>query len=648
MVRRFSSCFAARTRSAAVALALAFSGAGPAAATELPAGFVEEVACDGLDQPTSIAFVRPSLFLVAVKSGDVFAVKNGRVRPTPVLSLRPSIGFERGLNGIAIAPGFRASGYLYLHYTVRNDPPFNRLSRIHLSRTGLGPEEVLVEGMPSHTGVHNGGCLRFAPDGTLFFSAGDGGSIFATNPQDLSNLAGKICRVNPDGTIPADNPFAGVPAVRGEIYAYGFRNPWRFGIDAASGRLLVNDVGSNQWEEVNDVLPGANHGWPLAEGPASASGSVLPLHAYPHLGADAAATGGVFYRGDAFPPEYEGNYFFADFSRDTVDRIAFDGSGGIASVERFATGIPRPVDLVVSPDGTLHGVSFTSGRVLRYRYTGDLNRPPVVIANVFPNAGLAPLDVTLSLGGTTDPDGDPLSFEIDFGDGTTVTTSASVLAHRYVSNSVFALRVVASDGRGGSAEASLAVDSTHEPPVPVIGAPIPNSRFAAGEEISFVGSATDPEDGPLPDAGLSWDVVFLHADHGHPFLGPLSGIRSGSFVVPNGGETSVDVGYEVRLTATDSRGARRSTSVYVWPRLTTFVVASEPPGLIVNVDGHNVVTPAEILSVVDFAHDLDAPSPQPGPGGGDLRFVGWADSADLARRVVATELQATFTAIFVP
>jgi len=628
--------------------AAAFLPIASARAAETPPGFVEKVVCDGLVQPTSIAFVRPSLFLVATKSGDVFAVKNGRVRPAPVLSLEPSTGLERGLNGIALEPGFRTSGYLYVDYTVRHDPPFNRLSRFHLARAGIGPEEILVEGMPSHSGVHNGGCIRFAPDGSLFFTAGDGGSIFATNPQDLSNLAGKILRVNPDGSIPPDNPFAGQLGVREEIWAYGFRNPWRLAIDPATGRVLANDVGSNRYEEVNAVLAGRNHGWPQSEGPVGWGSSVVPIHSYPHDGADSAVTGAAFCRGGAYPAEYEGAYFFSDFNRGWIDRLTFDAAGEVASLERFATGIPLPVDLAMSPAGELHCVSFEPGRVVRYRYTGTGDRPPVPSAVVEPDTGRAPLDVILDLSASVDPDGDAIDFDVDFGDGTTLSTRSLVLAHRYETAGVFTVRVTASDGRGGVGFASVAVDTTHEPPRPFITLPTANSTYAAGNTILFSGFAYDPDDGSLPDSALSWDMIFHHADHTHPFLGPIAGVRSGSFVVPTGGETSTNVYYEVRLTARDSRGARRSTSVYVWPRLTVFFLLSEPSGMTLNVDGQNAVTPFEVLSVLGFGHDLDAPSPQAGPGGGPLRFSSWNDSPQRARRVYAGEMPVSYTAIFVP
>ncbi len=632
---------------AAAALLAAIAAPSGARAADLPPGFVEDVVCSGIDQPTSIAFLRPTLFVVSTKRGAVYAVKNGRIRAVPVLVLRPGIAFERGLNSVAIDPGFRSRGYLYANYSVRADLPFNRVSRFLVSRDGVGPEEILVEGLPSHTGVHNAGCLRFAPDGSLLFSSGDGGSYGAENPQDLSNLAGKIGRIRPDGSVPLDNPFVGVAGARPEIYAYGFRNPWRFAVDPLTGSVFANDVGSDYWEEVNAVPPGSNLGWPLLEGPGGPDGTVEPLYAYAHAGEDAAVTGGAVYRGAAYPAEFDGNYFFADFGRGSLDRIVLEETGGgVVSVERFATGLDLPVDLVVGPDECLYYLSFGRGEVRRIRWVGESNRPPVLAVTATPDSGRAPVAVTFSFAGSSDPDGDPLAFHIDFDDGSGADTSGFTLEHVFQSAGVFDVRVVAQDGAGGETEATVRVDAGNEPPVPRITSPEDGTYYSAGDLVSFSGQATDLEDGRLAESALSWEIVFHHSEHTHPFLGPIDGVSSGRFVVPSAGETASDVGYELRLHATDSRGARRTASVFLRPRLSLFILRSEPTGLVLNVDGRTAATPFARLSVIGVEHDLDAPSPQTAPDGRTLRFVGWRDSDDLARRVAIPAAGATFEAEF--
>jgi glucose/arabinose dehydrogenase len=198
--------------SAAGGLTAFLTAAAPASAGYGP-GFEEETLCSGFVEPTAIAFLRPKILLVTEKSGAVYAVRNGVVRPAPVFTVDAAVERERGLNGIAVDPGFRRSGYVYVHYTVDQLPRVNRVSRFLVSRSGIGPEEILVDGLSSGAGIHNSGCLRFAPDGTLFFTAGDGGQA-TYRVQDLAYLNGKLCRIHPDGTAPADNPFAALPGAR--------------------------------------------------------------------------------------------------------------------------------------------------------------------------------------------------------------------------------------------------------------------------------------------------------------------------------------------------------------------------------------------------------------------------------------------------
>src|SRR5262249_23308147 len=151
-------------------------------------GFEETVVASGFIQPTALVVVRPTLLLVAEKSGSVWIVKDGRVRPAPLLTIDVAVESERGLNEIALEPGFRGNGYLYADYTRPTTPRVNRLSRFYLSPHHVGAEEVLVDDIASDSGNHNSGCIRFAADGTLLFSAGDGGK-HSEYAEDLSNLS---------------------------------------------------------------------------------------------------------------------------------------------------------------------------------------------------------------------------------------------------------------------------------------------------------------------------------------------------------------------------------------------------------------------------------------------------------------------------
>ena len=156
---------------------------------------------------------------------------------------------ERGLLGIAFDPNYATNRYVYLYYTRATPSIKNRVSRFTASVANpdlvtAGSEVVLLDDIPSDAGNHNGGAVHFGLDGKLSIATGDGGQTSA-NSQSLATLAGKLLRLNPDGTIPADNPFVGTAGARGEIWARGLRNPFTFGIDPTTGKIHINDVGQN-------------------------------------------------------------------------------------------------------------------------------------------------------------------------------------------------------------------------------------------------------------------------------------------------------------------------------------------------------------------------------------------------------------------
>jgi len=190
-----------------------------------------------------------------------------------------------------------------------------------------------------------------------------------------------MLRINKDGTIPTDNPFYTTASGNNRaIWALGLRNPFKFAVQPSKGTIFINDVGENTWEEINQAKKGANYGWPVHEGVANDNDPqyVDPIFAYGHAGSDPATTGcsitgGAFYNPTTlqFPPEYEGDYFFADFCGGWIR--SFDPSSQEAS--GFAIGIEgRPVDLEVSKEGELfylsRGRSSTPGTVIKIRYAG--------------------------------------------------------------------------------------------------------------------------------------------------------------------------------------------------------------------------------------------------------------------------------------
>jgi uncharacterized repeat protein (TIGR03806 family) len=291
-------------------------------------------------------------------------------------------GGEKGLLGLAFAPDFAASGRFYVNYTRRQNGQLQSvISRFLVSPplTGSpspGSEQILLTVNQPYDN-HNGGQLAFGPDGFLYIGLGDGGSGGDPqgNGQKLGTLLGKILRLDvgtPDASyrVPADNPFVGQTGRRGEIWAYGLRNPWRFSFDPRDGALWAADVGQNAVEEVDLIERGKNYGWNIMEGdrcfnPSSGcdrTGLVLPAFAYPQTEGK-SVTGGFVYRGAAMP-ELVGTYIFGDYVSGTIWglRRAFDGS---YARTRLADSGKALSGFGLDADGEIYALDYRSGGVFR-------------------------------------------------------------------------------------------------------------------------------------------------------------------------------------------------------------------------------------------------------------------------------------------
>jgi glucose/arabinose dehydrogenase len=349
--------------------------------TSLPDGFSETLVADGLDSPTAMAQAPDGRIFVDQQGGDVRVIKDGALLPTPFLHLDVDSTGERGLLGLAFDPDFADNQYVYFYYTVPGSPAHNRVSRFTADGDVADPasEYVLLDlDNLSDAIYHNGGSLHFGLDGALYIGVGE--NTNADNSQDPSNLLGKILRINPDGSIPADNPFVGVEGYRPEIWALGFRNPYTFAVQPGTGRIFVNDVGSSPpaaREEINDLQPGGNYGWPIYEGYSNDPNYVSPLYAYPSGVTDpdtgafvCAIVGGTFYNPDnqQFPADYAGTYFFSDLCGNWIKQLNPD----TGDVTVFATGTAGDkVDLLVDSNGSLDYLSLDDGAVYRIDYTGS-------------------------------------------------------------------------------------------------------------------------------------------------------------------------------------------------------------------------------------------------------------------------------------
>ena len=366
-------------RSPWATLTLQFGGSRSA-----PAGVVRnESWVTGLSSATALAQLPDGRLLVAQQGGALRMVRNGLLLATPFVSVAVDPAGERGLIGVAVHPDFASNGHIYLHYTTPEGGTHNRVSRFTASASNpdiaQAGSELQIVNLPALSGAtnHNGGALNFGIDGKLFVAVGDNANT-ATAP-DLSHPFGKMLRFNDDGSIPSDNPhFATQSGLARAIWARGLRNPFTFAVQGGSGRIHINDVGQNTWEEINLGAPGADYGWPASEGPDNiTAGRSAPLFAYRHSAAAPPGSGpggffvGFSIAGGAFYPAsgtigtlgapWRGNYFFADYVSRFIALI--DLANGNAAYA-FGSVSGTPVGLLSAQDGAL--LVLTRDRIVRF------------------------------------------------------------------------------------------------------------------------------------------------------------------------------------------------------------------------------------------------------------------------------------------
>ncbi len=611
--------------------------------------------------------------------------KNGALLPTRALTLDICGDGERGLLGIALDPNFTSNGYLYLYYTrqstvapacayntyVNNQPgPRNRVSRFTMSGDVVDPasERVLVDNIATDSGIHNAGDIHFGADGYLYISVGDS-NIQPSPAQNLSSLNGKLLRILPTpgdagGYTTAGNPYdaisgswycgtnlpgTGTGPCR-EIFASGLRNPFRFSIRPGTSTPYVGDVGGGAWEEIDEITSGGDYGYPVREGPCEAgvicplpqppSGYADPIYAYPHVvlyaNVDSAVIGGPFYTGLGYPIVYQNSLFFADYVQGWVKRLIFDSGSGQWSALDFATGGSGIIGLRTGPDGDLYYLSFVSdtlrtSEIHRIHYQPAGNQPPVAQISASPSGGPPNTVFTFSAQGSIDPDGNlPLIYNWNFGDGTTLSSPNALSPTKtYAVDGPKVVTLTVTDS-GTTPATSLPVTVTifpgDSPPtaqIEVTNLSQPGrGLYYAGDNWSF--TVVNPhDDHQLPPNPYSWDVVFHHRTHTHPFLSNLQG-SSGQFSIPTSGETDPVVWYRVTLHMTDSVGQVTDISQDIFPATVPLLLETGPAGGVVLLDGHPVQTPYAGERVVGIQTSLEADSPQL-LDGINLPFTGWSN-----------------------
>ncbi|MGW7354139.1 PQQ-dependent sugar dehydrogenase [Streptomyces sp. NPDC054784] len=531
---------------------------------------------------------------------------------------------EEGLQGVGVDPGFTENRFVYLYYAPPLDTPagdapetgtaedfakfdgVNRLSRFVLNEDGTldtGSETKVLD-VPASRGIccHVGGDIAFDGDGNLLLSTGDDGNPFQSdgftpideradrNPAfdsqrsagNTNDLRGKILRikVKDDGgyDVPEGNLFApGTEKTRPEIYAMGFRNPFRLSVDKPTGTIYVGDYGPDSGTadpargpsgqvEFNRVTEPGNYGWPYCTGKNDAyvdydfatktSGSAFDCAAprndsprntgltelpaakpawIPYDGASVpefgdgseSPMGGPVYRYDAdldsavkFPEEYDGDFFAGEFGRKWIKRIEQGDDGSVTSINDFPWQGTQVMDLEFGPDGALYVLDYGTGY-----FNGDQNsalyrienatdgHAPVVEASAATTSGQAPLDVAFSAEGT-DADGDALSYAWDFGDG--ATGEGTEPTHTYQENGTYTATVTATDATGLTGSASVYVTVGNTAPTVEIQTPVDGKPFSFGDAIPFEVKVTDPEDTEIDCSKVKITFIIGHDSHGHP------------------------------------------------------------------------------------------------------------------------------------
>ncbi|MEU0213448.1 PQQ-dependent sugar dehydrogenase [Streptomyces canus] len=533
---------------------------------------------------------------------------------------------EEGLQGVGVDPQFTTNRFIYLYYapplnTPAGDAPetgtaadfapydgVNRLSRFVLKTDGTldAASETKIIDIPATRGIccHVGGDIDFDAAGNLYLSTGDDSNPFQSdgftpideranrNPAfdaqrtagNTNDLRGKILRikVNADGSyaISDGNLFApGTDRTRPEIYAMGFRNPFRFSVDKQTGIVYVGDYGpdagaadpargpAGQVEFARVTGPG-NFGWPYCTGDNDAyvdydfatgtSGAsfdcAAPKNNSPHntgltdlppaqaawipydngsvpefgTGSESPMGGPVYHYDPAldspvkFPEAYDGDFFAGEFGRRWIKRITSDDNGTVQSINDIPWTGTQVMDMAFGPDGALYvldyGVSWFGGdeNSALYRIENATDgHSPVAQAAADRTSGQAPLRVRFSSEGTSDQDGDALTYSWNFGDG--ATSTAPNPAHTYKKNGTYTATLTAKDasGRTGSASVQIVVGNTA--PKVTLELPQDGQLFSFGDAIPFKVRVSDPEDGRSIDCTkVKVTFVLGHDSHGHP------------------------------------------------------------------------------------------------------------------------------------
>ena len=650
----------------ATSLSCAFIGV-----DSLPVGFVDEGVGSGTEEATVGRFVPnprkngDPMLLVVTKDGSFFAFEDPdnsdkRILIGNITDIICTNG-PRGILNMEPHPNFTENRAIFVWYTrfaqgCLEDAvlgPSNRLSRFVLDEETLqlktNSEEVLLETPPSDYAVHDGGAMTIGKsDRMIYLAIGDGGTL--KRGQQMDTLRGKMVRLELDGDVPTNNPYTTASGEKGvdcrsnkgrppanatagsiceEIFATGFRNPYRMGNDVNTiDKVLfaVGDVGNAKWEELSyggtDYI-GKNYGWDDKEGPCEKNSITScplpranetdPFYYYQYSKDGAAVTGAVFVPDNTWPEKYK--FMFVEYVEGKIMNLIPDDTVGCRTCtpprpsfrnETFHT-YTRILDISFGPFNGTKALYYISRRtagqnIRRIRYVGGTNRPPqavILVAN-------RPFKVNESIdfvGSTSfDPEGDKLTYFWTFGDGRTSIKANKTISFRRIGTYQISLTVRDTIGFISEVSATISVGTP-----PNVAMPMPKSDFRVGEVLRLDARANSSGE-ILTGAQFLWEVQLVHGGHYHPFESPRTGNNFTIAPAPHPEDFMAATNSFLRiiLTATDSNGLSTTLRRSVFPKKVLIDIDSNPRGLNILVSDFNVVTPTTIVAWENQNLTIDA------------------------------------------
>ncbi|WP_327045285.1 carbohydrate-binding protein [Microbispora sp. NBC_01189] len=655
---------------------------GPAAhASTIPASDYQQISLASggaeLGEPMSLAVLPDRSVIHTARDGTV-RVTDAAGNTKQAGKLNVYTHDEEGLQGVAVDPGFATNRYVWLYYsptlsTPGGDAPTTgtqaqfdqwkgnlNLSRFTLNADNtlnMASEKVVLQ-VPNDRGqcCHVGGDIDFDAAGNLYLTTGDDTNPFDSagyapldertdrNPQfdaqrssgNTNDLRGKLLRIHPEAngtyTIPSGNLFApGTAKTRPEIYAMGFRNPFRMSVDKATGIVYLGDYGPDAGGtdatrgpggqvEFNRITGPGNYGWPYctgtntasetygewtfpsgpslgkyncAGGPANNSFRNTGLTTLPaakpswiKYGGDSGSPpefgsgsespmGGPVYRYNAslnssvkFPQSLDGRFFAGEYGRKWIKAIEVKADGTYGDIGAFPWTGTQVMDMAFGPDGALYVLDYGTGSnnqaLWRVEYIGGTNRNPIAKASADKTSGPAPLAVTFSSAGSSDPEGGALTYSWNFGDGTTST--AANPSKTYTTKGTYTATLTVRDPQGLTGSANVIITVGNTAPTVALAQPGDGQLFSFGDTVPFQVNVSDPEDGTIDCSKVTVTYFLGHDSHRHQITSKTG--CTGSIAVPVDGEhdTAANIYGVFEASYTDKGGLTSTSARTLQPR----------------------------------------------------------------------------------